>query len=901
MITKITSANADRYRVLFAKATAALRKYDANGNPVGDHPENAVIPATPYYDYVDIDASTFVAGELFIGEGDRTGTDANGNPQHATYRQTELSEHFDATADYYIEIVNGEITSLDEYFEYIQDLKNISPIYTILPIDEELFVIDANSRKIAIPKAFADNGVSVQGDEISEVLYFKIDRYYDMEDLYNDDIFIEWRTPANENGEIFEGVSKPWAIDLESQPGYIVFGWPLASEITKAPGDVTFSVRFYRFEDHALLYSLSTLTNTVTIKPGIDLERTVRQSLETPGGVTDASDLMNERIINSERYDPTARDPEKPHFDENEARENGSAKDIIINLATFNLTTDDTFVEDKVYYQKLEAVDGSSKYAVYNGTRYLLDEVGESTSVLADPRAVVTVLDAEPIALYEKVSDVNAADAYQLYSHIDKVDTPSQKFDRYDVYLTNPVTGEEKDAFYRIRSIVSDAGNITYAWIKMDEAGNILNASQFVSGDVFVPTQDEVFVQNRTYYEKNGNDYNIYGGPRYTLDAGGAETEELADPRAVVTAVGADPIALYERFSETTVNAVLDDKGDIVAANDNFVCGTYQPRLTNRVGRKTDRSYGPVLRITGPAQPVVTNDAIPDTTEDPSYAWSDINGHTVGGAIITNDGEEDAYTVGLTVTAEVDNHGYTTFEWYKGHLDMETGSAEPQEIVVFDDAPVAIKKVASREVKVADAIDTVVSEVFNVPAGAYGSANDGDGFYKCVVHTRLNSVVTINQEVADDTEIYVRVTHAASKAVLEYDNTLVANNYTVNVGSEMKIDLEDNENEVALRNQNDSYTYQWYRYVAINAETTNRDRNNAALGQFAGNSGDQPIEGLTYLSHMVDDQKVYAAIPNTPGLNDNGLYYCKITNHFNGSMFVWTTRFIENIDTSDNY
>ena len=50
------------------------------------------------------------------------------------------------------------------------------------------------------------------------------------------------------------------------------------------------------------------------------------------------------------------------------------------------------------------------------------------------------------------------------------------------------MTGEEKDAFYRIRSIVSDAGNITYAWIKMDEAGNILNASQFVSGDVFVPT-----------------------------------------------------------------------------------------------------------------------------------------------------------------------------------------------------------------------------------------------------------------------------------------------------------------------------------------------------------------------------------------------------------------------------
>lgn len=884
MITKITSANADKYRVLFAKATAALRKYDANGFTVGDrdYSGSPVISSEPRYDYVEVDASTFVAGELFVGEGARTSA-AGEVPTHASYRQTEMSEHFDGAKDYYIEVVDGEITSLEEYFEYIQDLKNISPIYTILPIDEELFEIDANTRKISIPTAFAQNGVSVQGDEISEVLYFKINRFYDAEDLHNEDIFIEWRTPTNSEGEFYEGVSKPWAIDLESQPGYIIFGWPLASEITNIPGDVTFSVRFYRFEDHALLYSLSTLTNTVTIKPSIDLAATVRQSLETPGGVTDTSDLLNQRIINSERYDPTARDPQKPQFDENEASEDGSAKDVLIGLVDYVASVDDAFVAGKTYYKKNVLNNGSVNYEVYN------DDHGADTPV--------------DLALYEKVipTSFDANNPYQLYSHIDKVDTPSQKFDRYDVYLTNPVTGEEKDALYRIRSTVNDAGAITYAWIKMDPEGNILNAGNFYNDNVYKLTADETFVQNRVYYMKNGDEFVIYDGPRVTWDGSGEPTTTVADPRAVQITPAAEPVALYERYSEVAINSTFDNKGSLAAADDNFVLGTYQPRLTNRVGRKTDRSYGPIVSIKGPIQPIVTDDARPETAEDEEYSWSAINGHTVGGAIISNNGEENTYTVGLTVTAEVDQHGFTTFEWYRGQLDTDSES-DTYNTIVFDDAPVAIKLVASREEKIADAIDIVESEVFNVEGAAYGFADTGDGFYKCVVHTLLNSVTTTNQEVADNSEVYVRVTHEAAAAVLSYDTALVTNNYTVNVGNQMKIDIEDNADEAGLRNANDSYTYQWYRYVALNAETTTADRRAAAEGRYQGNNRDQAIEGLTYLSYVDGDNEVqYAAIPNTPGLNDNGLYYCLITNHYNGSKFVWSTRFIENIDTSDNY
>jgi len=309
MITKITTKNADKYRALFAKATNALSIYDSEGHKAGDEGFTSPVLSGSSYVPVDITAATFVAGEVWYGVGEPIVDPTTHAVSYAEYRQTELSEHYDAEKDYFVEITNGQITSLEEYFQYIKDLCNISPIYTILPLDEEIFEIDANTRQITVPADFQKNGVSVQGDQISEILYFKIDRFYDMEDLHGCDIFIEWRTPADKNGVVYEGVSKPWAVDLESQPGYIIFGWPLSTEITSVPGTVTFSVRFYRFDDHVLKYSLSTLTNTVTIKPGIDLANSVRVNLETPNAITDNREFISNRLENSEVYDPTARDP----------------------------------------------------------------------------------------------------------------------------------------------------------------------------------------------------------------------------------------------------------------------------------------------------------------------------------------------------------------------------------------------------------------------------------------------------------------------------------------------------------------------------------------------------------------------------------------------------------------
>lgn len=83
-----------------------------------------------------------------------------------------------------------EIYDLEGYFSVLEQLSNIDIKYTILPLDEEYFKIDANTRTIEVPSSFKKNGIAVQGDEVAEIIYFKIARYFDFTDLNSTDIVI---------------------------------------------------------------------------------------------------------------------------------------------------------------------------------------------------------------------------------------------------------------------------------------------------------------------------------------------------------------------------------------------------------------------------------------------------------------------------------------------------------------------------------------------------------------------------------------------------------------------------------------------------------------------------------------------------------------------------------------
>ena len=94
-------------------------------------------------------------------------------------------------------------------------------------------------------------------------------------DLNNTEIYIEWETPKDKNGnEATKGVSEVYIRDIESEPGKLIFGWAISESITKSSGTLKFSVRFVQWNDEKkkIQYSYNTLTAQVTIHPTLNFD-----------------------------------------------------------------------------------------------------------------------------------------------------------------------------------------------------------------------------------------------------------------------------------------------------------------------------------------------------------------------------------------------------------------------------------------------------------------------------------------------------------------------------------------------------------------------------------------------------------------------------------------------------
>lgn len=312
MITQVTSENKVSYRRLWEEATADLRKYDSKGNIAAESGEAPIMASSKFgYAKVNITASTYEPKTFYC----KTIQDGE------TIYKLDEGPNFVEGTEYYLQYETA-IDSLNEYFAYIKELAMINPAkYTRLPIDEDLFEIDANARTIMVPASFAKNGISVKGDVISEIVYFRINRYFDMDDLSTKQIFVEWK-----NADGREGVSKVWGIDVESDPGYLIFGWPIDSAVTEATGKVSFSVRFYTVDSknaNTLQYSWSTLPQTADIKNSLDFNISGLISKNDSDVIRDNDTLIIDRLINSQttEFDTIA---EAPIFFDREEDEKGN-------------------------------------------------------------------------------------------------------------------------------------------------------------------------------------------------------------------------------------------------------------------------------------------------------------------------------------------------------------------------------------------------------------------------------------------------------------------------------------------------------------------------------------------------------------------------------------------------
>ena len=175
------------------------------------------------------------------------------------------------------------IKTIHDYFNVIENVRSEPQNYYFLRLpvseDEPLFEINANTREIIVPEIFKQNGLTIQGDKLAEIVYFKIDRFFELMDFYqfyNDGIvdprtnhdgphcYIEWYNPSAKDPRHQRGVDFAYGMTCDDE--YVYFGWPLADKVSGEAGKIQFSVRFLNIQDDKVVYNFATKIAQCEIK-----------------------------------------------------------------------------------------------------------------------------------------------------------------------------------------------------------------------------------------------------------------------------------------------------------------------------------------------------------------------------------------------------------------------------------------------------------------------------------------------------------------------------------------------------------------------------------------------------------------------------------------------------------
>ena len=201
------------------------------------------------------------------------------------------------------EILNLEpaISTLDEYFQHLHEISLKDPSLIILPLDEEKFFIDGNSRKITVPQAFVKNGVGVQGDHYAEYIYFEIDRYFENIDFGSPSItavveFID----ANQQKHF----TKAWIKYTDEKSSKVLIGWPITQDVTSKAGSIKFSVRLFELEGNSYKRSFGTLIGQLVVNPSLDFAISKAEIDNIQGNLNDdVEKQVLDRMISSPAAD----------------------------------------------------------------------------------------------------------------------------------------------------------------------------------------------------------------------------------------------------------------------------------------------------------------------------------------------------------------------------------------------------------------------------------------------------------------------------------------------------------------------------------------------------------------------------------------------------------------------
>ena len=651
----------------------------------------------------------------------------------------------------------GFISTLDQYYSHLEELaaldnpNNGKQSFLRLPLDEDVFEIDANARTITVPASFAKNGVSVQGDEVAEVLYFTIDRYFDTTDLATTDmnIVIQWETKDK------SGLSTNFGKDVESVPGKILFGWPISSELTAAAGSIKFAVRFFK-GDTFLTYSFSTLPAEVSIKS------TLNHDVLHADVILDSASLIKERISQSGIYDVSAPIPAEPIVTFNlqsVGSQRGNIIDLVNNEAILGIEAKPG-TEGSIGYT-LKKYNYNSTIATYS------DQIpGPASGAIVEfpYYAEITVLPTEEeiedpeIIFYKKVSSEYVAiedfNALELGEYVDgegfrlDEETYMKVYRRVHAYTVG-------NAGKYVPEIAVTAGSNTISKLYTDE-----------NNTVYIPGPLKPIIEiGASELGEDGIGHIVLSEGAANLSANITKAEENADVD-IVGVDAANHVELTYQWKEKNANNEMVDIEnatnstlELTGLTDENIDKYYQLEVTAERNNETTSSVSGLYRVTQmPKVPVLKYRVFNGTsfvptiadyqTENNKFNISKERGNNQYGKLsfsIDKDAlgksDELSYIWMLINVQDTDSEGNPVEDRDQGGFVKLQIDLDGQLADLFPDNPTGDADIPASgifEFTPIEELGTIVAEADNGPTLQL-NANSPTGTYYCIVINTLNN------------------------------------------------------------------------------------------------------------------------------------------------------------------
>ena len=350
------------------------------------------------------------------------------------------------------------ITSPAEYIQRLAEIQQLRyiEVQMINPSNEPVFTINADTRVITVPTKFRQ--AAVYTDHNSETLYFEIDRYFDAADLKDKTCIVQYINALGEE-RVYAVTTRTFTNDK------VTFAWKLSNNVTKEPGKVTFSVRFYELdlETNEFLYSFNTKTAQFEIAKSLNLPN----SPEVYPNGDDLSELVEKinRIYQNENL--SAVDYETLVF--NRPKINGTELIGDISGSTIGIPTVD------------QGLDSESTNPIANAAvSQALDSIDVT---LSDMQEEIKRIDEEAVVADDTLDEsstnpIQNAPVATKFTEIDEaiVELQNKKVDmdvELNVESENPVTN--KAITTAINELWAEIADLTYVPIAITKFENDVN------------------------------------------------------------------------------------------------------------------------------------------------------------------------------------------------------------------------------------------------------------------------------------------------------------------------------------------------------------------------------------------------------------------------------------------